>query len=545
MVKLFFVVAALAVASPPAQAGDFLKRQKRFKRVQKALSAHSPGLKADFAKAGAAWPPAGVFYRAFKSEQVLELWAAPAETGKRWVKVRSVPVCKSSGKLGPKVKQGDRQVPEGFYTLRRFSPKSPFHLGLWLDYPNKVDWRRASRARKSPGGAIRIHGGCITSGCLPMRDEPMEALYIAAVMARDGGQTTIPIHVFPCRFGEANCQAELAKRGKDDKELGPFWSTLKKGHDLFVADGKPPEVTPTRDGYTFPGRAVKPGAPPVARPPQPAATPPAVKQCGGTPSDMGCVPGGYFTRGVDKDPYLGRGAVNQAIPWRGGPDTVPSAKLWVQTFYMDKTEVTNEAFKACIKARKCKRAGPRYSDFDAPKQPITGISWYDAKNFCEAQGKRLPTESEWEKAARGPDGELTPYGNDLITCEKAVIKDPKKGRSCGVQKKGSKGYKGKVLTVGSRPAGRYGLFDMVGNAQEWVADWYSRSWEKCGADCQGINPKGPCGGAKFCKKHWYKVVKGGSWYWQGEHATGFHRRPHWPKNKPYHHFGFRCAKDVQ
>ncbi len=528
--------------APAAQAGDFLDAQRRFRRVAAAVTAHRPALEADFRRAGAAWPPGGVFFRAFKREGILELWAAPPEPKQRWIKVRTVPICKASGKLGPKVKQGDRQVPEGFYEIKRFSPKSPFHLGLWLSYPNKVDWRRAASARKSPGGAIRIHGGCITSGCLPVQDQPMEALYVAAAMARDGGQKSIPVHVFPCRFGDPSCETELGERRAEDARLKEFWKTLATGHDLFVSQGTPPAVEPTRKGYVFKGPTVRPGAPRLAAPPR--AIGGDVRPCGTVPADMSCVPGGPFTRGVDNDPYFGKGAKNQAIPLRGGADTVPAARVWLQTFAMDKFEVTYEQFQSCVKSGKCKKAGPRYRDYDGPKQPVTGVSWYDAKSYCETLGRRLPTEAEWEKAARGTDGELTPFGDAVVTCKIAVIKDPKAGRSCGVKKRFGKGSKGKVLPVGSRPPGRYGLYDMVGNAQEWTADWYSRSYGTCGAACLGNNPKGPCGGAAFCKGHWFKVVRGGSWYWQGEHATGFHRRPHWPKNKPYHHFGFRCARDV-
>lgn len=534
-----------------ARADGFLKRQMRHSRVKRAVAKHQPTLQVDFKKAGAAWPPKGVFFRAFKAEKVVEVWAAAPESTDRWRLVRTVQVCRSSGKLGPKVKQGDRQVPEGFYNVKRFSPKSPFHLGLWLSYPNKVDWRRASKVRKSPGGAIRIHGGCVTSGCLPVGNDSMEGLYIAALLARDKGQADVPIHVFPCRFGDDSCEQALRPLEKKTPALAKFWKSLRTGFQLFAKTGKPPKVDATRQGYSFSavdhGAALRPGAPPAAAPPTSISGPGAVaaKACGNAPAGMSCIPGGTAVRGIDVDPYFAKGAHNHAIPWRGGPDTTPSAATWIQTFYMDQTEVTYEAFKACVKSRKCKRAGPRYRDYDGPTQPVTGISWYDAQNFCKTQGKRLPTEAEWEKAARGPKGEHNPWGNTLLTCDKTVVKDPAKGRSCGVKKRFGQGHKGKVLPVKSKPAGRYGLYDMAGNAEEWVADWYSRTWNKCGDACKGTNPKGPCDGAKYCKGHWHKVVKGGSWYWQAQHATGFHRRPHWPKNKPYHHFGFRCAKDIQ
>jgi sulfatase modifying factor 1 len=265
--------------------------------------------------------------------------------------------------------------------------------------------------------------------------------------------------------------------------------------------------------------------------------------CDASPALMSCVPGGTFVRGDDSTDHAPCKQQSRAYP---GPDSHPKATLWLQTFYMDQTEVTNAAYQACIAAKKCRRVAPSYQDYDAPQQPITGVTWFDAVQFCEAQGKHLPTEAEWEKAARGPDGDPYPWGAAAPTCDVAVIMNEKGERSCGATKrKGKNPEKGRVLEVGSRPAGHYGLFDMVGNAEEWVADWYSRSYEACGADCLGDDPKGPCGGtADPCPKHSYKVVRGGSWYYDGTHATGYHRRPQKPTNEPYHHFGFRCAASV-
>jgi formylglycine-generating enzyme required for sulfatase activity len=288
-----------------------------------------------------------------------------------------------------------------------------------------------------------------------------------------------------------------------------------------------------------PGTPVEPSPTPVARTHDELRAVP----CGEAPEGTACVPGGWFIRGVDEDPHWPCWQAGR--PRKVPPDSVPASRVWTDTFYMDLTEVTVAAYRACVKAGACKRAGPSYSDFSRPGQPITGISWFDARQFCEAQGKHLPTEAEWEKAARGPDGELYPWGNEPANCERAVIRDDAKGgRSCGVEKHGGHPEKGRVLKVGSRPAGRYGLFDMVGNAEEWTADWYGESWAACGEPCQGINPRGPCPGADRCPGHPYKSVRGGSWYWPAVHAKGSHRRPHFPKNRPFHHYGFRCAANV-
>ncbi len=250
---------------------------------------------------------------------------------------------------------------------------------------------------------------------------------------------------------------------------------------------------------------------------------------------MACIPGGPAIRGTSAK-HLCEQAENALHLTQWGPET----QITVDTFYMDLTEVTYADYRACVDSGRCGKAGPAYSDFDHPSQPITGISWHDANQYCKSAGKHLPTEAEWEKAARGPESSDTPFARSPVTCSEAVVRDTR-GRSCGRLKSGAKPHKGKVWPVASKPAGHYGLFDMVGNVEEWVADWYVPSLEVCGTPCLGHNPKGPCHGQAPCPNATLKMVKGGSWYWPASHATGWHRRPHTPKNQPYHHFGFRCA----
>jgi formylglycine-generating enzyme required for sulfatase activity len=194
---------------------------------------------------------------------------------------------------------------------------------------------------------------------------------------------------------------------------------------------------------------------------------PQVIPCETAPPEMACIPGGPFIRGSDDGPK----------------DTRPRATVWLQTFYMDLNELTYGQYEECMKTQGCPRARPNYSDFDDPRQPMTGVSWYDSLEYCRIQGKTLPTEAQWEKAARGTDGRLHPWGDEPATCERAVIMD-RRGRSCGVEKKGKRPDKGKPLPVGSRPAFLYGLFDMSGNSWEWVIDWHSKSYEKCGKACR-------------------------------------------------------------
>ncbi len=264
---------------------------------------------------------------------------------------------------------------------------------------------------------------------------------------------------------------------------------------------------------------------------------PQAEACGTPPDGMVCVPGGWFLRGV-QEPLHSCAQSDQ--PASGDIGAHPVDRVWVDTFYLDTTEVTFEAYQACVRRGACSPARPLYRDYDAPTQPMTGMSWFDAVAYCEARGGRLPTEAEFERASRGPDGALHPWGNEPATCEHAIIEDDS-GRACGVPKRGSQPETGRIWEVASRPAGFYGLYDMVGNAEEWVADWWSPSYAACGADCVGENPRGPCGGASPCADHRRRVLRGGSWYWGAEHATAVHRRPYRPSNRPAHHFGFRCA----
>ena len=129
--------------------------------------------------------------------------------------------------------------------MNHFNPASAFHLSLGIDYPNAVD-RRASGPR--PGGAIYIHGSCVTIGCLPITDEKIEEVYVAAVLARDGGQAAIPVHVFPTRLTEPF----FARTRAAPPALVSFWRNLKEGFDLFERDRRLPRVVVGHDGrYRF------------------------------------------------------------------------------------------------------------------------------------------------------------------------------------------------------------------------------------------------------------------------------------------------------
>jgi formylglycine-generating enzyme required for sulfatase activity len=251
------------------------------------------------------------------------------------------------------------------------------------------------------------------------------------------------------------------------------------------------------------------------------------RPCAPAPEGMRCVFGGGMLRGRDQGPRAER----------------PRGRVWVDTFLMDETEVTVEAYEACVAGGRCPQQKTSYQGFSEPRQPKVGVSWFAARDFCAAHGKRLPTEAEFEKAIRGPDGGTYAWGDDPPACDKVIFFDLNLGRGCG--RRSPKPGTGATWPVGSRPPGRYGLFDINGNADEWVLDWYTAGgYDACGDDCRGVDPKGPCQGADVCPGFEERGVRGGSWHWDPSHLPGWFRRPHFPDNRRvYHHFGFRCAKD--
>lgn len=218
------------------------------------------------------------------------------------------------------------------------------------------------------------------------------------------------------------------------------------------------------------------------------------------------VPAGEFAMGSDENDY-----------------EKPIHTVYLDAFSIDKYEVTNAQYKQCVDAGKCSPPSepgsfsrtwyygvPMYNNY-----PVVRVSWEDAKRYCEWVGKRLPTEAEWEKAARGTDGRLYPWGNTF---------NASKANS-------SEGKKGDTTAVGSYPAGAspYGALDMVGNVEEWVADWvddYPNSFQR--------NPTGP--GSGFLRGR-----RGCSFICPTEDVRVTYRGGHVPTFSDSW-TGFRCAK---
>jgi iron(II)-dependent oxidoreductase len=221
------------------------------------------------------------------------------------------------------------------------------------------------------------------------------------------------------------------------------------------------------------------------------------------PAEMVLVPGGQFLMGGEFD------------------EERPRHRVVLDPFWIDRYEVTNAEYGEYLKATGA--AEPRYwnrsdrfhSGEKFPRHPVVGISWFEAKAYCEWRAKRLPTEAEWEKAARGGrEGSAYPWGDQP---DRTLAN-----------------YEGQgTLPVGSFPANGYGLFDMTGNVWEWVADWFDSNFY---AGSPEMNPPGPDSGKE-------KVLRGGS-YVDGIGPNRVAHRHWYPPQAQYKWLGTRCARNA-
>lgn len=226
---------------------EFKQMQLRHSRVAESYRKKESDVKSRFEKAGVDYPPYEVLIRVFKRNWVLELWARSTKDSV-FKPVHSYEICATSGKLGPKRREGDKQVPEGYYHISKFNPVSDYYLSLQINYPNKSD--RILGYKDDPGSLIFIHGNCVTIGCIPITDEYIKELYIAAVEARNNGQEQIPVQIFPSRMD--NKSYERLKADFPDKELHKFWDNIKVGYDYFEKHRKLPTFRIDEQGrYVF------------------------------------------------------------------------------------------------------------------------------------------------------------------------------------------------------------------------------------------------------------------------------------------------------
>lgn len=213
---------------------DFLSEQKRYERVRTAIKEKQSFLDKKLKSAQLSSENIHLIFIAYKDDGLLEVYAKSKQAA-TYQKLLSYPICARSGQLGPKQKQGDGQVPEGFYHIDRFNPVSNFYLSLGLNYPNLADKKRNTRAPL--GGDIFIHGACVTIGCLPMTDDKIKEIYLLAVHAKNNGQSKIPVYVFPFNMTDEQMDKYKTKYSAN-KELISFWNNLKIGHDQFIKSPK-------------------------------------------------------------------------------------------------------------------------------------------------------------------------------------------------------------------------------------------------------------------------------------------------------------------
>jgi murein L,D-transpeptidase YafK len=187
-------------------------------------------LKKQFEKQKLTWPPQAMYLRSFKYERELEVWVQT--NSKEGFKLfKTYKVCQQSGTMGPKRAEGDYQVPEGFYYINEFNPNSHFHLALGLNYPNASD--RILADQNKPGSAIYIHGNCVSTGCIPITDGPIEELYQMANVVNVAGQEFIPVHVFPIKYNVKKSVDFLETLTKENEALKAFNKNIKMVYDFF------------------------------------------------------------------------------------------------------------------------------------------------------------------------------------------------------------------------------------------------------------------------------------------------------------------------
>jgi murein L,D-transpeptidase YafK len=235
-----------SLSFPPAR-NSFRIEQRTHDKVKAAYDLKFSGIKNKLTSMGVDTSSLQIFIRGFKQEAQLEVWVK-SNKNPAFQLYQTYPICSSSGDLGPKRCQGDGQVPEGFYHVSVFNPYSNYLLSLGVSYPNASD--NYFGCARDKGGAIMIHGNCVTIGCIPITDDKIREVYVLAVEARNAGQQNIPIHLFPARLSADKLSA--LKKTYTDVAMQTFWANLKEGYDKFETTKLVPDVSVDAKGkYLF------------------------------------------------------------------------------------------------------------------------------------------------------------------------------------------------------------------------------------------------------------------------------------------------------
>lgn len=231
MKRALLLCLAVLMSAPamPNEIPSNARSQQAETRVREALTAELRTL-------GAEWG-APIYLRIFKASDELEVWVA---TGERYQRLRTWPICTWSGDLGPKLRQGDGQAPEGFYQVSapQLNPTSRFHLSFNLGYPNAFD-----RAHGRTGDFLMVHGNCVSIGCYAMGDAAIEEIYTLVAAALRHGQRAVPVHAFPFRM-DGDWEAQ-----HPGSEWLPFWRQLAAGYQAFERGGQPPRMRVVQGEY--------------------------------------------------------------------------------------------------------------------------------------------------------------------------------------------------------------------------------------------------------------------------------------------------------
>jgi murein L,D-transpeptidase YafK len=217
-------------AQTSANSAHFIDYQRSIPKVNEMLHRKEDTLARQFREKGLTWPARYLYIRSFKYDSQLEVWVKNNKEDK-YKLFKIYKVCALAGTLGPKRMAGDYQVPEGFYYINEFNPRSEYHLSLGLNYPNASD--RILSDSTQPGGDIYIHGSCVTTGCIPITDTQIEELYILAAHAKDMGEDFIPVHIFPVNFNNARSVDYLNKYLQTFAEYTPFAKSMRSAFYYF------------------------------------------------------------------------------------------------------------------------------------------------------------------------------------------------------------------------------------------------------------------------------------------------------------------------
>jgi murein L,D-transpeptidase YafK len=208
----------------------FIDYQRSFPKVLDLMNRKEDTLRKQFREKGLAWPARYIYIRSFKYDSELEVWVKNSKE-ERYQLFKTYKICAMAGTLGPKRMAGDYQVPEGFYYINEFNPKSEYHFALGLNYPNASDHILSDSVQ--PGGDIYIHGSCVTTGCIPITDAQIEELYVLAMHAKDLGEDFIPVHIFPVNFDNPRSVEYLNKYLQSSSEYTSFARSMRSAFNYF------------------------------------------------------------------------------------------------------------------------------------------------------------------------------------------------------------------------------------------------------------------------------------------------------------------------